>query len=138
MAEIILSVSGSRLFVDEQLFNDKINDFINKYGKITKIVHGGANGADTIAEQWANERGIETIVFKPDYKNEEMIKKYGKKIWGKIAPLERNKDIAAGGTHLLAFPLDEEKTGLKSNGTLSTILHAKKLNKIIEIIHVIP
>src|SRR5271169_6633050 len=127
MTEIILSVSGSRLFVDYDLFCEKIKEFIDKYGEIKKIVHGGAIGADSLAERWANENNIDTIVFRPDYKNQEMIQKYGNKVWSKIAPLERNKDIALNGTHLLAFPLDES-LGLQSNGTLSTITHAKKMN----------
>jgi predicted Rossmann-fold nucleotide-binding protein len=30
----------------------------------TRIVHGGATGADTIADQWAEATGVERVVYK--------------------------------------------------------------------------
>jgi YspA, cpYpsA-related SLOG family len=139
MAEIILSVSGSRLFLDYELFCKTINEFIGKYGQVKKIVHGGAKGADTLAEKWAKEHNIETMIFRPDYGNQEKIQKYGKHVWGRIAPLERNKDIVLNGSHLLAFPLDETLgPEFKSNGTKSAISHAKKMNKVTMIVSVKP
>jgi hypothetical protein len=136
--KMILAVSGSRLFTDYTVFTEKINNFVNKYGKPIEIVHGGAPGADAMATTWAKSQNIPCEIIRPDYENEEMIKKYSKKVWGRLAPLVRNEDIIKYGTHLIAFPLDETKTGFKSNGTLSAINHAKKANKIIVIYKVEP
>ena len=135
---MILAISGSRLFTDYKIFVEQLDEFIKKYGKPDEIVHGGAEGADTMADKWAKENDIPIKRIRPDYNNLEMIKKYGKRAWSKMAPMLRNEDIVKYGTHLIAFPLDETLTELKSNGTLSAINHAKKQNKILKIYKVPP
>lgn len=131
-----LAVSGSRLFLDYEIFQQKIRQCVKQYGLPKMIIHGGAEGADTMATIWARDNGVEYSVMRPQYKNKEMITKYGKTVWGRVAPLERNKDIVNACDILLAFPLDDTTT-LKSNGTNSTISHAQKEGKLV-LIHPVP
>lgn len=112
-----LAIVGSRTLTNKQFFNDKIdlalNEWIDKsQTNITHIVSGGARGADTLAEQWAKARNIETVIFKPDWN------KYGKR-----AGYLRNVDIITNATHVLAFPSHQ------GCGTQHSIEIAKKQNK---------
>lgn len=59
---------------------------------------GGAEGADAFAEDFANQRGYKTIIFKPDYAK-----------YGKTAPLERNKLIAKEAEMAIAFPTKDSR-----------------------------
>lgn len=49
----------------------------------TLILHGGAKGADTLAEQAAKQLELPTEIIRPDYE------RYG----GKAAPLKRNSEL---------------------------------------------
>lgn len=108
-----ISYCRSRQFNDYSLFLDKLNEFIIKYGKPNKIVSGGAIGADTLSEKYANDNNISTEIFLPDWK------KYGKK-----AGILRNTDIINAATHVIAFPSH------KGSGTQDSINKAQKENKI--------
>lgn len=44
-----------------------LDDFHADYGPITEIIEGGARGADRIAGEWADERGISKRVFPADW-----------------------------------------------------------------------
>lgn len=83
------------------------------------IVHGAAVGVDAIADSWAKQNGIETIVYKPNYK-----------IYGKRAPLVRDEEMVDFCDVVIAF------YNGKSRGTLYTINYAKKINKKV-IVHLI-
>jgi hypothetical protein len=64
-------ICGGREFCNREYFfwyMDRINDL----RKITEVIHGGARGADFLAGEWAEFRGIPCRVFKADwvkYKN---------------------------------------------------------------------
>jgi predicted Rossmann fold nucleotide-binding protein DprA/Smf involved in DNA uptake len=58
-----IAVIGSRDFADYA----KLSQVLNEQPGVTKIISGGAKGADSLAEQWAKEKGIETVVYKPDW-----------------------------------------------------------------------
>lgn len=73
------------------------------------ILHGGAEGADSIAEEIAQEFGITSYVFKPDYKS-----------FGKEAPHVRNDEMLKQADFVLAF------WDGKSRGTKSVIDKADK------------
>jgi len=79
-----------------------------------EIVSGGALGIDTLAKNWAFKHKIEYIEFKPNYE-----------IWGKKAPLERDKDMVLFCDVVIAF------WDGKSAGTAYTFNFAKQLNKQI-------
>ena len=68
------------------------------------IISGGAAGADTIAERFAREQGLEFIKILPDYQ------KHGKK-----APIIRNLEIVRQADYLLAI------WDYKSRGTAHAI-----------------
>jgi predicted Rossmann fold nucleotide-binding protein DprA/Smf involved in DNA uptake len=105
-----LAIIGSRSISDVNL-----SEYIQE--KPEYIVSGGAIGMDTIAEKWAMENGIKTIVFKPDYKK-----------YGRCAPLKRNHTIIENSHCVLAF------WDGKSKGTKYTIDLAQKQGKKVEVI----
>lgn len=55
-----LAVIGSRTFDDKELLY-KILDA--NFHKIDLIVSGGARGADTLSQEWANERGVPYLIY---------------------------------------------------------------------------
>ncbi len=78
------------------------------------IVSGGAIGIDSLAKNWAFRHKIEYIEFKPNYE-----------IWGKQAPLERDKDMVDFCDVVIAF-----WDGV-SSGTQFTFNYALKQQRII-------
>ncbi len=81
-----------------------------------EIITGGAYGIDTLAEQYANSRGIPVRVFRPAYE-----------LLGKWAPLARNDQIVDAADLVVAV-----WDGV-STGTRYTINRAQKLNKPVKI-----
>ncbi|AYV75542.1 MAG: hypothetical protein Terrestrivirus2_50 [Terrestrivirus sp.] len=124
-----VAIIGSRLFNNYEHMCNKINELIKEQNisiiDITEIISGGAMGADKLAEKFADDNNISKNIIKPNYKDPEMIKKYGKERWGNIAPLERNGEIVKLCDIVIAFPFSE------SNGTLDAIKKAKKINKTV-------
>ena len=78
---------------------------------------GGADGADSLGERYANENNIETLIFLPDWKKH-----------GKMAGFIRNTDIIENAELVVAF---WDKT---SKGTKDSIDKATKLGKKVLII----
>ena len=110
-----LAIIGSRGFDDYELVKSVLSDYVNK---VTMVVSGGAKGADSLGEKWANENNIQTLIFKPDWK------KYGKK-----AGHLRNTDIIQNCDMCVAF-----WDGV-STGTNDSIKKAKKFGKEVKIIN---
>lgn len=108
-----LGVIGSRTFSDYDLLKTELN----KFKDITKIISGGAKGADILSEKYAQEFGIETVIFYPEYE------KHGRK-----APFLRNTSIVQASDIVIAF-WDEV-----SKGTKDSINKCTKLNKQYKII----
>lgn len=110
----ILLICGSRSITDINL--DLYIDS-SKYGQ---IISGGANGVDTLAEQWAKRNDLEIVVYKPQYN-----------VYGpKYAPLERDKCMVNACDEVVAFWDGESK------GTLFTIKYAIK-NDVPYTLHLI-
>jgi len=60
-------VTGGRHYKDRtRLYS--ILDFIHKNAGIELLNHGGAKGADTLADEWAQFRGVSTCVHHADWK----------------------------------------------------------------------
>ena len=79
-----LLITGSRKFDNYKVLKQAIEEVQKLQGeKITIVLHGGAKGADTLAQSWAEENKVPTQIIKPDYK------KYN----GNTAPLIRNKEL---------------------------------------------
>jgi hypothetical protein len=108
-----IAVIGSRDFADYA----KLSQVLNEQPAVTKIISGGAKGADSLAEQWAKEKGIETVVYKPDWAK-----------YGRGAGVVRNRLIIEDCDCCIAF-----WDGV-SKGTKSSIDHCKKLNKKLLIV----
>lgn len=113
---INLAIIGSRNFTDKTFFNNKISEWIAKYGKPNRIISGGAKGADSLAADYAKARHIELIIYFPDWLQ-----------YGKSAGPIRNTLIINHCTHVLAFP---SKNGV---GTQDSLQKAEKLGKNITV-----
>jgi hypothetical protein len=104
-----VAIVGSRTFKDYK----KLKEIINSLNiNISKIISGGANGADKLGELLAKENNIDIHIFYPDWN------KYGKK-----AGFIRNEQIVKNSDLIIAF------WDGKSKGTLHSINLSKKYNK---------
>jgi hypothetical protein len=85
-----LIIAGSRHFKDKQFIFSEIDKFIN--GEKFIIISGGTRGVDNIGEQYAKERGLSTVLVKPDWDK-----------YGKAAGPIRNEQMAKFATHCILF-----------------------------------
>lgn len=70
MKELRVIIAGSRDFNDYDLLKKSAIDIFNKktmLPDLSRIVSGGARGADTLGERFANEMGLEITHFIPDW-----------------------------------------------------------------------
>ena len=80
------------------------------------IVSGGAKGADSLGEQYANENGFEVELHLADWDK-----------YGRGAGPRRNKEMAEVSDFVICF------WDGKSRGTKSMIEYAKQLNKPVRV-----
>jgi hypothetical protein len=85
-----IGVIGSRSFLDYKLLEMTLNK-ISDRTQISSIISGGAKGADSLAEQYANLNNIDTTIFKPDWS------------FGKGAAAIRNIKIVENSDIIVAF-----------------------------------
>lgn len=109
-----VAVIGSRTFNDYELVKETLSTFT-----ISLLVSGGAKGADSLGERYANENNIETLIFKPDWKKH-----------GPAAGPLRNTDIVNNADTIIAF------WDCESRGTKDSITKAEKLGKEVIIIKI--
>ena len=83
------------------------------------IISGGANGIDSLAEQYADRKKLSKIIIRPQYN-----------LYRRAAPLKRNDIMVEICDKVLIFWDGHSK------GTKYTIDYAEKLGKPIEIIKV--
>ena len=57
---MILLVTGDRNWSDVVCLNLKLDDLLRKRG-IELLIQGGARGADTLAKEWAESRGVPVL-----------------------------------------------------------------------------
>src|SRR6218665_1340105 len=105
-----LAVIGGRNFDDYEL----VKTTLDAIPDITLIVSGGANGADSLGERYAGERGIPTKIFKPDWK------------LGRHAGFERNKTIIDNAEHVVVF------WDGKSYGTKHALKYAREKKRAVK------
>ncbi len=79
---------------------------------VDMIISGGAQGIDSLAEEYADRRNISKLILRPDYKK-----------FAKGAPLVRNKRMVEETDSVLVI------WDGSSRGTLFTIEYARKLGK---------
>ena len=107
-----VAVIGSRTFNDYELLRQTLSKL-----EITLVVSGGAKGADSLGEEYANANNIPTKIFLPDWDK-----------YGTSAGMLRNSDIINEAEIVVAF-WDGESKGCKD-----AIAKANKLNKKVLII----
>lgn len=112
--EMKIAVVGSRSFS----CYDQVKKVLSGLA-ITLIVSGGAIGADSLAEKFAEENNIPKKIFLPDWAK-----------FGRGAGMVRNKDIVTAADMVVAF------WDGKSKGTKNTIDTARKLGKKVEVVYV--
>ena len=81
------------------------------------IISGGAEGADSIAEEYADKHKISKLIMRPRYDK-----------YGKAAPLKRNELMVELADEVIAL-----WDGI-SRGTKYTVEYAKKKNKTVKIV----
>ncbi len=114
-----VAVVGSRGFTDWVVLKETL-DMLHSEQPIDCIVSGGAKGADTLGERWAYLNGVETRIYKPEWR------KNG--VYDNTAGIRRNRDIVRDADVVIAF-WDHQ-----SSGTASTIQFAQKAGKKVHII----
>jgi hypothetical protein len=117
---MIVAVVGSRTFADKDLLTKKLDEIQERKKKpITKVVSGGASGADTLAEEYAKEHDIPVVVIEPEWNR-----------YGRAAGPKRNAEIVDAAEIVVAF-----WDGV-SRGTKSTIELARKRGKRVVVVNV--
>ena len=126
-----IAVIGSRSFSNYRLLSEKL-DKIQQLQQIDVIVSGGAKGADSYSEFWANMHNVETKIFLADWDNitrpGATVKrnKYGKQ-YDSSAGHVRNQLIIDYADIIVAF------WDGRSPGTNNAIDLAKDANKPIKV-----
>lgn len=113
---IQIGVVGSRGFDNFDLLTSILNFLIEDY-ESTIIVSGGAKGADSMAEIYASEMKLSTLIYEADWER-----------FGKRAGFIRNKLIVDNSDFIVAF------WDGKSKGTKHTIDLATNAGKEVIII----
>ena len=110
-----IGVVGSRGFNDYKLLKDTLDKYLPE---ATVVVSGGAKGADSLGERWANENGLETLIYLPNWDKH-----------GKQAGFIRNFEIIESSDIIIAF-----WDGM-SKGTEHTIYNAENDGKEVIIVY---
>ena len=127
MKELRVIIAGSRDFSDYELLKKSTIEIITKktmLPDLTRIVSGGARGADTLGERFANEMGLEISRFIPDWDG-----------LGKRAGYVRNAEMAK-------FAVEDDNDGMliafwdgQSRGTKHMIDLAKRYGLEVHVVN---
>ena len=61
-------VCGGRTFADKAHMISCMDAVHSTEGPITQLIHGGANGADTMSGEWARTRNVPVKVYHADWR----------------------------------------------------------------------
>jgi hypothetical protein len=128
-----VGIIGSRDFQDRVLIFEMLDRF-HKNKSITRVVSGGADGADTIGADWAIVNDIPLTEYPADWKNcgpecPPNHQKKGRYGWYcPTAGMRRNTDIQNDSDAIIAFWKN------RSRGTHDTIKKAVKAGKTVWVI----
>ncbi len=106
-----IGVVGSRDFKNYDQLRDTVLTFLKSDEDI--IISGGAIGADSMAQRFAKEYGLDIQIYYPKYKK-----------FGKSATFIRNERIVRNSSILLAF---YTKNKFQQGGTANSASWAKRL-----------
>ena len=77
----LVAITGGKTVADADAIWSTLDRTREKYGDMV-LVHGGGPGTDKVAASWANARGVDQVVCRPDWNAH-----------GKAAPFRRNDDL---------------------------------------------
>jgi len=100
-------VTGGRNFADYQTVENAMDSLLLKYPTL-ELIHGGASGADALADRWAKKRLVPCEVFPADWK------KHGRA----AGPIRNQEMLDQHPQIVVAFP--------GGRGTQDMILRAKR------------
>ena len=83
-----VAIIGSREWADYEM----VRDYVESLDEDDTVVSGGARGVDQLAQIYAEDRGLNTIIFPADWNQH-----------GVGAGLLRNQDIVAKADRVVAF-----------------------------------
>lgn len=107
-----LLIVGSR-----SIQNFDLSPYVSK--EVDTIISGGANGVDTLAEEYADKNRLTKLIMRPAYAR-----------YGKGAPLKRNEEMVKLADSVLVI------WDGKSRGTKYTAEFAKKEGKPVTVVEV--
>lgn len=112
-------VCGGRNYADEVMFHDVMARLTGMFGMPSKIVHGGATGADLMALRWAWHYAIESVSVPADWERH-----------GRAAGPIRNEDMLMlhKPKRVIAFP--------GGRGTADMVQRAKNRRGEIDVIEI--
>ena len=99
-----IAIVGSRNYTDA----DGVVEYVNSLPDDTIVITGGADGVDSIAEGAARKRGLEVIIYRPDWDT-----------FGRAAGPIRNRKIVNDCDKLVAF-WDGSSAGTKNSISLAS------------------
>jgi len=128
---MVIAIIGGRDFNDYNLLKETLNSLKNK---ITDIVSGGAQGADSLGAKWCREfLKKEPIVFEADWDDLSepcLIKRNAKgELYNSLAGFNRNTLIIKKSDAVIAF------WDGKSPGTKDSLDKCKKYKKPKQIVY---
>ena len=107
-----LLIVGSR-----SIKNFDLSDYVTS--EVDMIISGGANGVDSLAEEYADKKKLSKIIIRPRYD-----------LYGRAAPTKRNEIMVDMSDEVLVI-----WDGV-SKGTKYTVDYAKKKNKKVQMVMV--
>lgn len=113
--QIRLAIIGGRDFTNYEYMKNSLAKLAQDV-TIIQVVSGGARGADSLGEQWANEQNIPINIFPAQWEK-----------YGRSAGFRRNKDIINNCDMVAAF------WDGQSRGTENSIQLAKEQRKPVRI-----
>lgn len=127
-----VAVVGSRTFKNYKFLSEQLTEIFKKLSyEDVIIVSGGSGGADTLAEQYANDNGLDTRIIVADWNDMSepcVIKQNRYGTYNALAGFRRNKIVVDEADLIIAF-----WDGI-SRGTADTIKKAKEEDKHLIVI----
>lgn len=111
-------ICGGRNFDDRAMFDAVMSDLLNLYGCPSRIIHGAARGADSLAAAWADRMAIDCQPFPADWRA------HGKK----AGPIRNQQMLDEGKPHaVVAFP------GGRGTADMVRRANAAKVYPVVEV-----
>ena len=130
-----VAIIGSRMYENTRKVKDTLFNLKQKFGTSLIIISGGAkDGADKFARKYALEFGIKYKEFNPAHTTKNLYSAMADSYYDKPYHVSqfhhRNMLIAKDCNVMFAFIGEHDS----SNGSMSAVKQAKKLNKPVTII----